>query len=172
MNNVFEKLRRLAKAGANVIHIASYEWERVQGFALGLAEELDLDLRMWSHSAGLQALGIDGHPSPEEDGGSDPADGSVLLTGFPEDAGALSAGRPLEADRDRRGVPLRAHARAAGCFPRAVAGGTWLRFCAAEGGGPAQPLARTQEVPRIPAGMRDAMSGQSHESEPAAHRRA
>jgi ATP-dependent 26S proteasome regulatory subunit len=49
----FEELRALTRAGARVVHIASFEWERVQGLALGLAQEFKLPLWVWSYSAGL-----------------------------------------------------------------------------------------------------------------------
>ena len=74
MSDVFEKVRRLAKAGANVIHVASHEWERVQGFALGLARELHLDLHVWSSSKGLEALHIDEGRKAEDPQASDPLD--------------------------------------------------------------------------------------------------
>jgi len=49
----FDELKALTRAGARVVHVASYEWERVQGLALGLARELGLPLWVWSYSAGL-----------------------------------------------------------------------------------------------------------------------
>jgi len=78
MSDVFEKVRRLAKAGANVLHIASYEWERVQGIALGLARELKLDLHVWSASKGLETLHMEDGLQPEDPQAADPLD--VLRT--------------------------------------------------------------------------------------------
>ncbi|WPB81721.1 AAA family ATPase [Archangium violaceum] len=49
----FDHLLALARAGANVLHIASYEWERVRGFVIGLSEQLELPLQTWSSSSGL-----------------------------------------------------------------------------------------------------------------------
>ena len=45
-----------ARAGASVLHISSYEWERVQGLAIGLANKLELPLHTWSQSRGLQSV--------------------------------------------------------------------------------------------------------------------
>lgn len=51
--STFNQLRHLSRAGANVLHIASYEWERVRGQTIGLAKELGLPLKVWSQSTGL-----------------------------------------------------------------------------------------------------------------------
>ena len=48
----FTDLRNLARAGASAVHIASFEWERVRGHAIKLAEELGLPLTVWSESRG------------------------------------------------------------------------------------------------------------------------
>jgi AAA+ superfamily predicted ATPase len=53
MSSSYTQLLHLARAGANVLHLASYEWERVRGQVIGLSNALDLPLRMWSQSAGL-----------------------------------------------------------------------------------------------------------------------
>lgn len=45
MSTPYDHLRHLARAGANVLHIASYEWERVQGHVIGLAGVLRVPLR-------------------------------------------------------------------------------------------------------------------------------
>lgn len=52
--STYQDLLNLAQAGAPLLHIASYEWERVQGHAIGLADELNLPLRVWSQSTGLR----------------------------------------------------------------------------------------------------------------------
>ena len=51
--DTYAQLRNLALAGTRVVHIASYEWERVQAFLLALARELNVPLEVWSHSGGL-----------------------------------------------------------------------------------------------------------------------
>jgi len=52
--NGYQRLLTLAKAGANSLHLASYEWERVQGWAIGISLELGLPLFVWSQSKGLR----------------------------------------------------------------------------------------------------------------------
>lgn len=47
----FDQLLNLCRAGANLLHIASYEWERVRGSVVGLAKELGLPLKVWSQVA-------------------------------------------------------------------------------------------------------------------------
>jgi len=68
----FDQLVRLVRAGAGVIHIASYEWERVRGWCIGLAGELDLCLQIWSSSSGLLDCDERGQTKPNEDGLDDP----------------------------------------------------------------------------------------------------
>ena len=51
--NAYQHLQHLATSGVNIIHIASYEWERVRGLAIGLSEHLNLPLYRWSQSTGL-----------------------------------------------------------------------------------------------------------------------
>jgi ATP-dependent 26S proteasome regulatory subunit len=60
MTDPFVQLHALASAGANVVHVASYEWERVRGLVIGLARELRLPLRIWSSSSGLLSCDEDG----------------------------------------------------------------------------------------------------------------
>jgi ATP-dependent 26S proteasome regulatory subunit len=52
--NGYQRVLTLAKAGANSLHLASYEWERVQGWAIGISLELGLPLFVWSQSMGLR----------------------------------------------------------------------------------------------------------------------
>ena len=58
----FDQILNLVKAGAKVIHIASYEWQRVQGLCRGISDELQSEdaentrILLWSSSAGLQSL--------------------------------------------------------------------------------------------------------------------
>ncbi|TNE43166.1 MAG: AAA family ATPase [Deltaproteobacteria bacterium] len=54
MDEIYERLVLLAKAGANVLHLASFEWERIQGLMIGLSSELELPLWVWSSSSGLK----------------------------------------------------------------------------------------------------------------------
>ena len=49
-----EELEVLIKAGARVVEIASFEWERVHGFANCVAEDLDVDWYSWSSVSGLK----------------------------------------------------------------------------------------------------------------------
>lgn len=51
--DTFQHLQHLATAGVNILHIASYEWERVRGLAIGLSQHLGLELHRWSQSTGL-----------------------------------------------------------------------------------------------------------------------
>src|SRR5262249_19627821 len=53
MTMTYQSLLYLSRAGATVLHLASYEWERVRGHAIGLASELSLPLCVWSQSTGL-----------------------------------------------------------------------------------------------------------------------
>ncbi len=49
-----EELETLIKAGAKVVEIASFEWERVHGFANYVAEDLGIDWYSWSSVSGLK----------------------------------------------------------------------------------------------------------------------
>ena len=53
MTTTYDHLLYLSRAGANILHVASYEWERVRGHVIGIAKAVDLPLRIWSQSAGL-----------------------------------------------------------------------------------------------------------------------
>ena len=54
MRNYEEELETLIRAGARVVEIASYEWERVHGFANCVAEDLGIDWYCWSSVFGLK----------------------------------------------------------------------------------------------------------------------
>jgi ATP-dependent 26S proteasome regulatory subunit len=54
MTASYEEVRALVKAGTRVLHIASFEWERVRGWCIALARDLELPLEVWSSSSGLQ----------------------------------------------------------------------------------------------------------------------
>ena len=49
-----EELEVLIKAGARVVEVASFEWERVHGFANYVAEDLNVDWYSWSSVSGLK----------------------------------------------------------------------------------------------------------------------
>lgn len=49
-----EELETLIKAGAKVVEVASFEWERVHGFANYVAEDLNVDWYAWSAVLGLK----------------------------------------------------------------------------------------------------------------------
>lgn len=49
-----EELETLIKAGAKVVEIASFEWQRVHGFANYVAEDLKIDWYSWSSVSGLK----------------------------------------------------------------------------------------------------------------------
>jgi ATP-dependent 26S proteasome regulatory subunit len=70
--NEYSQLLNLSLAGANVVHIASYEWERVRGLGIGLGKEMKLPLKVWSQSTGLWASNADGELSALDDAAIDP----------------------------------------------------------------------------------------------------
>jgi len=73
MSNVtYEQFLHLVRAGAGVVHIASYEWQRVRGWCIGLSRELDLPLQIWSSSSGLVDCDANGKIKPGEVESSDP----------------------------------------------------------------------------------------------------
>ena len=49
-----EELETLIKAGAKVVEIASFEWQRVHGFVNYVAEDLNIDWYSWSSVSGLK----------------------------------------------------------------------------------------------------------------------
>lgn len=49
-----EELETLIKAGAKVVEIASFEWQRVHGFVNYVAEDLNVDWYSWSSVSGLK----------------------------------------------------------------------------------------------------------------------
>src|SRR5689334_18056872 len=65
--NTYRHLQHLATAGVNVVHIASYEWERVLGLAIGLSNHLGRPLYRWSQSTGLVRCADDSHTVEDED---------------------------------------------------------------------------------------------------------
>jgi AAA+ superfamily predicted ATPase len=71
MTSTYEHLLHLSQAGATVLHIASYEWERVRGHVIGVAQDLSLPLRIWSQSTGLWTCSAEGETSPEDETATD-----------------------------------------------------------------------------------------------------
>jgi ATP-dependent 26S proteasome regulatory subunit len=70
--STFDDLLHLSRAGANVLHIASYEWERVRGLSIGLSEQQGLPFRVWSQSTGVSVYDPDGGYQPEAEDATDP----------------------------------------------------------------------------------------------------
>jgi len=75
----YDEVHRLVRSGANVLHIASFEWERVRGWCVALARDLDVPLRVWSSSTGLLAADGEGRCVPEEEGLADPIEAMLRL---------------------------------------------------------------------------------------------
>lgn len=68
----YNQLLNLSRAGANLLHVASYEWERVRGLIVGLSEDQQLPLFVWSQSTGMQRHEADGALRIEDEGLVDP----------------------------------------------------------------------------------------------------
>jgi SpoVK/Ycf46/Vps4 family AAA+-type ATPase len=66
MKDAFEDVSSLVRAGAAVIHVASFEWERVYGLCVGVAERQQFSLRSWSATRGVQ-FHTDSGWVPEDD---------------------------------------------------------------------------------------------------------
>lgn len=64
MSNLCNDMLHLTQAGATVLHVASYEWERVRGEVIGLLGQLksspNRPLYIWSQSIGLQQCDLHG----------------------------------------------------------------------------------------------------------------
>lgn len=72
MTTSYDHLFHLARAGANTLHIASFEWERVRGHVIGLANDLELPLHIWSESTGLRRCSTEGATEDEDEAQIDP----------------------------------------------------------------------------------------------------
>lgn len=70
--STFDHLLHLTRAGATLLHIASYEWERVRGHIIGLSNALELPMKVWSQSTGLVTCNEDGEVTVEDDAATDP----------------------------------------------------------------------------------------------------
>ena len=77
--SIDQQLLYLAQAGATVIHIASYEWQRVQGCALGLASALGAPLHIWNQSSGMRRYESDGTVSTKYQESTESTDPIELL---------------------------------------------------------------------------------------------
>lgn len=75
MPDSYDDVLRLVGAGVNVLHIASFEWRRVQAWSTGVARDLKVPLMVWSSSAGLLTAGEEGSLSAVDDGFCPPDDG-------------------------------------------------------------------------------------------------
>jgi AAA+ superfamily predicted ATPase len=56
METSFDTALGLVRSGCSVLHVASLEWERVRGWAIGLAREVEARILVWSSSSGLLQL--------------------------------------------------------------------------------------------------------------------
>ncbi len=74
--STYQDLLHLCRAGAPLLHVASYEWERVRGHVIGLSRELELPMFVWSQSTGLSRCSTEGTLTPED---SEQLDPLVLL---------------------------------------------------------------------------------------------
>jgi ATP-dependent 26S proteasome regulatory subunit len=54
MSEFEDKLDNLVKASIPVVHVVTYEWQRLYGFSVGIANEHGLDLYTWSFTSGLK----------------------------------------------------------------------------------------------------------------------
>lgn len=72
MSTTYDHLLHLARAGANLLHVASYEWERVRGHVRGIASTLEVPMRIWSQSAGILTYSAEGDAAVEDDALTDP----------------------------------------------------------------------------------------------------
>jgi AAA+ superfamily predicted ATPase len=70
--STYDHLLHLSRAGATLLHIASYEWERVRGLAIGLSTGMGVPLKVWSQSTGMLMCDEDGAVSVEDDAAIDP----------------------------------------------------------------------------------------------------
>jgi AAA+ superfamily predicted ATPase len=72
MTSTYDHLLHLSRAGASLLHIASYEWERVRGLVIGLSGKLELPVHVWSQSRGLLRCSRTGESEVEDAAALDP----------------------------------------------------------------------------------------------------
>ncbi len=68
----YSDLLDITRAGATVVQIASFEWERVRGQVIALSEHLKAPMRIWSQSTGLLHCTAEGAASAEDAAATDP----------------------------------------------------------------------------------------------------
>lgn len=74
MTATFQTLNLLVRAGCAAMHIASFEWERVRGLAVGIAREHRLPVQIWSQSTGLLNCDATGATAVFDESACDPLD--------------------------------------------------------------------------------------------------
>jgi AAA+ superfamily predicted ATPase len=80
----YDEVHRLARSGANVLHIASFEWERVQAWCIALARDFQvLPLQVWSSSSGYHTVDENGDAVETDDGCVDPIEAMLRLRHSP-----------------------------------------------------------------------------------------
>ncbi len=52
--NFNDELENLVKANIPVVQVVTYEWQRLYGFCVGIAEDNKLELYTWSVISGLK----------------------------------------------------------------------------------------------------------------------
>jgi AAA+ superfamily predicted ATPase len=75
----YSDVLRLVRSGANVLHLASFEWERVQAWCVALSRDLGVPLWIWSSSSGMRSVDEHGKSSPQENGTEDPIEAMTRL---------------------------------------------------------------------------------------------
>ncbi len=79
----YEELLRLARTGAAVIQVTSHEWERIQGLAIQIGQDLSFPVEVWSRPRGLWKLKEE---QLREDGLNDPLELLRWLEGREDEA--------------------------------------------------------------------------------------
>lgn len=89
-STTYDEVSRLARSGANVLHVASFEWERVRGWCIALTRDLEIPFPMlvWSASTGLLAVQEDGQCAVLEQALTDPIEAMMRLKEV-EDGGVM-----------------------------------------------------------------------------------
>ncbi len=93
MSATYDEVTRLVRSGANALHVASFEWERVRGWRTALARDLDLPLEVWSSSGGVVAVDNEGVCRPAEEAQTDPIEAMLRLRDGEDRRGASHGGR-------------------------------------------------------------------------------
>jgi len=72
--NFSDELNNLVKANIPVIQVITYEWQRLYGFCVGIAEDNELELYAWSVISGLKKWDVENKLFIEENDEKDPLD--------------------------------------------------------------------------------------------------